>query len=512
MRLHAVLAAAVLLAACHRHDHETTTDKDHLEPAVITHFTAASELFVEFDPLRAGETSTFAAHLTRLADFKPVTEGRVVVTLSGGGQPEERFEVDAPASPGIFKPEVKPKAAGTRRLVLALEAPNLRDAHDLGEVTVFADTQAALEAESNEKSEDAGAIRFLKEQQWQVDFAVAPAEQRALRATVPATGIVRGSADGSAQVAAPVSGQLLAGGKGFPRVGMTLAQGDPLFRIVPRLAPDTDVATLRLGADRARLRVEHTQRELSRLEQLHKEEAVPERRVREARNEADIARAELDAAQQRLAPLAGGDRGAAGVLVRTPVSGSVVEMALAAGAFVNEGQVLAQVADTSRLWLEARVAEADAARLGEVKGAWIRASGMAEPMALEVGRNARLVVFGRALDRETRTVPLILEFRDPGKGLRIGAAVRVELWSGARSETLAVPASALVDEGGQTVLFVQRDGESFERRVVTPGLRDGNQVEVRTGLKPGERVVTRGAYLVRLAGASPKAAGEGHTH
>jgi cobalt-zinc-cadmium efflux system membrane fusion protein len=55
-------------------------------------------------------------------------------------------------------------------------------------------------------------------------------------------------------------------------------------------------------------------------------------------------------------------------------------------------------------------------------------------------------------------------------------------------------------------------GESFGRRVVRLGIRDGNQVQVVEGLEPGERVVTRGAYLVRLAGASPAAAGHGHAH
>jgi membrane fusion protein, heavy metal efflux system len=88
----------------------------------------------------------------------------------------------------------------------------------------------------------------------------------------------------------------------------------------------------------------------------------------------------------------------------------------------------------------------------------------------------------------------------------------VEIWSGKSEQALAVPSSAIVDEGGQSVVFVQRGGESFERRVVAIGIRDGDQVEIFSGLKPAERVVTRGAYLVRLSGASPKAAGEGHVH
>jgi multidrug efflux pump subunit AcrA (membrane-fusion protein) len=62
------------------------------------------------------------------------------------------------------------------------------------------------------------------------------------------------------------------------------------------------------------------------------------------------------------------------------------------------------------------------------------------------------------------------------------------------------------------VVYVMLGGESFERRVVRLGIRDGDYVQVVDGIAPGERVVTRGAYLVRLAGSSPAAAGHGHAH
>lgn len=507
MRMFAAVLAALSLAAC-GHDHPEDAKND-LAAVAITHYAAATELFLEFAPLRAGEASATAAHLTRLADFKPLKEGRVAVVLSGGGQPDERFEAAAPASPGIFKPELKPRVAGTRKLGLLVESGDLRDTHELGEVTVYPSLNAARAAQPKVETADSG-IKFLKEQQWQTEFATAPAQERPLRATIAATGIIRGSAEGSAQLVAPVSGRLVAGGA-FPQVGKTLGRGDVVLSILPRLAGDTDAATLRLDADRARVKLAYESKERTRLEQLYREEAVPERRVLAVRRDEELARAELKAAEHRLAPYAGGQAGSA-VLVRAPVGGTLVEVNFAAGASVNEGQLLAQIADPTRLWLEAKVAEADAGRLSQVQGAWIRATGLAEPFALEVGGNARLVTLGRALDRETRTVPLILEFRSPGPALRIGAAVQVDVWTGKNDRALAVPASALVDEGGQVVLYVQRGGESFERRIVTTGIRDGGDVEIRTGLKAGERVVTRGAYLVRLAGASPKAAGEGHAH
>jgi membrane fusion protein, heavy metal efflux system len=502
--------SACLLAAC-GHDHGDSAAKPSELPALsITHFSERTELFVEFEPLRQGEESAFAAHVTRLDDFKPISEGTLTVVLSGGGQPDERFEVAAPAAPGIFKPVARPRVPGMRMLTVSVNAPGLQDRHELGQVTVFQNTPAALQA--MKKSTEDSLIKFLKEQQWQVDFATAPVAPRPMRETVSATGIIRGTASGSAQLVAPVSGQIAAAGRNFPHVGTTLARGDVLFSIIPRLAGDVDVATLRLALDKARLHLEHEQKERARLEVLFKEEAIPERRILAARHEEELARAEFETARRRLAPYQGGSQSANGVIVRAPVTGTVVELGAAPGAFVNEGQALAQVADPSTLWLETRVAEADAGRIRDVDGAWIYAPGAKEPLALEIGRNSRLVSFGQALDSVTRTVPLILEFQNSKTALPIGTAVRVEIWIGSGGERMAVPASALVEEGGQQVVFVQRGGESFERRVVATGIRDGTQVEVREGLKAGERVVTRGAYLVRLAGASPKAAGEGHVH
>jgi len=75
-----------------------------------------------------------------------------------------------------------------------------------------------------------------------------------------------------------------------------------------------------------------------------------------------------------------------------------------------------------------------------------------------------------------------------------------------------VPAGAVVDDAGRPIVFVQRDGETFERRAVTLGARTGDLVQVTGGVASGDRVVTRGAYLVRLASLSTSVPAHGHVH
>ncbi|MFP5373939.1 MAG: efflux RND transporter periplasmic adaptor subunit, partial [Gammaproteobacteria bacterium] len=159
--LSAVLIA-LALAGC---DRSGGNAEAQVEAQVYTHFTPRTELFVEFDPLVAGAKSTFAAHFTKLSDYKPVTEGTVEVILSGGGAPTERFRVRAPRAPGIFAPTVVPRASGRRNLSLVIAAPGLEARHDLGEVVVHADAGAALEAGPAPGTVE-GEIVFLKEQQW----------------------------------------------------------------------------------------------------------------------------------------------------------------------------------------------------------------------------------------------------------------------------------------------------------------------------------------------------------
>ena len=513
------------------HDHTSHTDhagEDHKghddhagghghDPGAIavTHFTDRTELFVEYPTLAVGGESAFAAHLTRLDNFQPVATGHLTVRLSGGGLPEERFSVDAPSIPGIFRPVAKPANAGERRLELILNAPGLAVTHDLGQVTVYPNPESAAAAQPHE-DEAGDEISFLKEQQWKVDFATAEVGIRQLRASIAATGTIKARSDGEALVSAPTAGHLLPG-KAFPRIGLRVAQGDTLAIITPRVAGDVDVASLELAVQRARSELQLAIRERKRLADLVAQQAAPQRRLSEAESVERVARAELKAANQRLGQyqrtLDAAETGKAiGVTVRAPIAGNLAEIRVAAGSFVQEGQPMFHIVETDRLWLEASVAEADIGRLGEPSGAWFEVEGFDQAFEVDAESGGKLVAFGNVVDPVSRTAPLVFEFDNSGHKLRVGMFAQVHIWAGERVEDTAIPAQALVDEAGQDVAYVMLGGESFERRVLRLEVREGDYVQVKSGLEPGERIVTRGAYLVRLAAASPAEAGHGHAH
>ena len=513
----AAFCAALLLSACGETDHPHAADGSH--PAAdaghghahgaggekITHFTDQTELFVEFPRLVAGEKSAFAAHLTRLADFQALAVGKVSVILSGGGQPDEIFSTDTPTQPGIFRPEARPKQAGEREMAIEVATPEYTVRHLLGPVIVYPDRKSA-DAVAGEHDEE--GIGFTKEQQWKVDFATAEVTKRPLRAALTATGTLRGRPDGEALLTAPAPGQVQSAGK-FPVLGQSVKKGDILAYLAPRLGGDSDLASLQAEARKARIELDLAAGEHARMDSLFKDEAVPEKRLLAARAAEAAARAGFAAAQGRLGQYGGA---AGGIPLRAPVSGTIADVRVAPGAFAQEGALLFHIADRRVLWLELRVPESEAARLTAPSGATFHVDGVDQGFEIIPGKNGRLIATGGAVDATTRTVPVLFEFAQPDERLRIGMAVKAQVFAGAAREVVAVPASAVIDENGMATVFVMSSGESFERHQVRIGARDGDWVEVVDGLEAGQRVVTRGAWLVKLAATRTGEIGHGHAH
>lgn len=153
--------------------------------------------------------------------------------------------------------------------------------------------------------------------------------------------------------------------------------------------------------------------------------------------------------------------------------------------------------------------EADAARLLELHGGWFELEGFEQ--SFEIADEA-LVGRSSIVDPETRTLTVLFAVENADAKLPLGAFADVRLVIGAPEQELGVPPGAVVDDGGQDVVYVQIEGEAFERRVVRLGPRDRGYVVVRSGLSAGEHVVTRGGWSIKLAAASGTIPAHGHAH
>ena len=486
---------------------DTLADAESL-PMVETRWTTRSELFVEYPPLVEGQTSRFAIHVTDLSTFKPVRKGRATVHLTGARDRE--FAVDTPGRPGIFGVDVTPTQAGRYRLAVVLDAPGLTDRHDLGDVTVLtaADAAAVVMAE---EPEDA-SIPFLKEQQWTLDFATAPAERRQMGASLLLAAEIEPRTGGQVDVTTPVAGRL-AGDLPPRSVGSHVARGETLAEIIPHSGHGEDRPALELAVAEARDAVELARAERARVERLVEVGALPTRRQLEARLAEQTAEARVTAAEAHLAQLdstrRGEGEGARNIrfVLRAPMSGIVAESNATPGASVEEGARLFRLVALDRVHIVGSLPEAALSRVDELVGAELEVPGFGAPVALD-----RLIAVGRVLNPNTRTVPIIYELRDPDHRLAIGQAVSLRVFVSAATEAVTVPDSAIVDDVGQPVVFVQVAGEHFERRAVELGNRESGLVQITGDVAVGERVVVRGAPFVRLAALSPQVPAHGHTH
>ncbi len=177
------------------------------------------------------------------------------------------------------------------------------------------------------------------------------------------------------------------------------------------------------------------------------------------------------------------------VTVVAPRSGVVVNRGVTVGTSVDPSTTLLTIADLSRVWILAEVPEASipAIRVGMTALLDFPASGR-PPFA------ARVDFVYPTLTERTRTLRVRLSAANPGGGLRPGLYGTVAFES-AGQDVITVPRDALVDTGTQQHVFVAT-GDQFEPRAVTLGVQLADRVEVRSGLKEGERIAASGVFLL----------------
>lgn len=501
----------------HSHDedeHGHGGDDDELPGQSVTVWSEKHELFMEYRPLVVGQEASFAAHVTVLPSFKASEKGKVTVTvkMDGGQGPSGTSQEAKP--PGIYRPKLVPGQPGKCRLVVAIADAGGEDSIDAGACEVFADVASAKKA-LGEEEEAPGRITYLKEQQWKTEFANQAVAERDLQPGVRAAGEIRAAAGREARFTAPASGRVVLA-EPPPVLGMTVEKGQVLGSVAPRLAVGGDRASLEgdLGAARAELEAAVAQEK--RAERLIADQAIPEKQLEEARARAKVARARLSAASGRLGQYAAGAAGTGGAgrgafQLRSPIRGTLVDLRVASGQSIEEGSPLLTVMDLDRVWLEARIYEPDIPKVEAAKSAWFTVEGSDQPFEVNES-NGRVVTLGRAIDSDTRTVPLLFEIDNSDGRLRAGQYARVLVAAGPPVRGLAIPDSAIVEDAGKEVAYVQVEGEAFERRPLTVGVRTSGWVEVKEGLKEGERVVTIGAYELKLASAAGSIPAHGHAH
>jgi len=503
----------------HGQGHGETAHKDDESAAqseVV--YDSGLELFVEFPDLVVDRAATFSAHISTVDGYHPADRGTVSVVLTGQSAPGERFETDEPVRDGLYQPVATPEHGGERTLFVVYRGPDETVRFSLGEVDVrdsrdHGDDHAHEQPEHSHQEhahpEHDDGISFSKEQQWRVDFATGTVQTRELQPSVPAQGIVRSAPDATAELRAPFAGRILEPNDGLPDIGARVEAGQTLAVIAPTVDANA-LPMLRADLSKAKTKLERENREVERLKKLVEQGAIPKKRLLDAKSDLEAARADVDAARQRVDQYQSFDRGGRGaaIYLRSPIAGTVAERPVTSGEYVEPGDAILQVIDEHRLRLEARIAEANLPKLDRVSGVWFEPND-GDLVQLERTEQTYFARIER-IDPATRTSSIWFGMPDDHDDLVAGQYHRVHLQSGTAKQTLAVPTSALIEEKGLWTAYVVAGPESFERRRVEIGMRDGDYVEIVDGLETGERIVTRGALFVKLAATTSGVGSHSH--
>lgn len=278
--------------------------------------------------------------------------------------------------------------------------------------------------------------------------------------------------------------------------GMPVRKGNTLFMLSAGSMQGGD------PVERAYIAYQNAKKEYERALPLAEKQIVSQKELERLKTVYEDARVDYEA----LAP----QHTTNGIGIQASINGYIKSIAVNEGDYATTGQVLATLSQDRRLQLRADVSERYYNTLQHVTSACFKTPYDDKVYALEQ-LNGRLLSFGKATDDSSYYLPVTFEFDNTGS-IVPGSFVEVSLLGNKRSGVMTLPISALTEEQGIYFVYLQTDSECYRKQEVKPGADNGLRVEILSGLKTGDRVVTQGAYHVKLASASNAIPAHTHSH
>ena len=493
-----------LLVACNHnknsggHTHDTIgghpDHDDHGHEAGVLSYTLFSneyELFVEFPALTVGQISNFAAHVTLLSSYKPISEAKLTVSIIQGNK-GVRHSVEAPSSPGIFRPALQPKETGTYKMLFDLEGQSGNVRFEIPEIQVYANIEEAAHATEKEVSEE--AISYLKEQAWKSEFATQEVSLQPFYSVIHTSAKVKGQPQSSVALNAQTEGQV--------NVIAVLGQSIKKGGLLAVIASSGIENNLNIKLKESRIGFEKSKADFIRTKPLVEKKVISQK---------DFLQIESQYKQDSLRYFQLANQVSQnGFKVLSPIDGYVSIVNVSNGQFVDKSSVIMHIASKNQLLIEAFVNQADFQKVSGVFDANFSFADNRESVTLKE-INGRLTSNNAFVNENTTRIPVIFSAENNGK-LMPGMFLEAFLKTAKKDSALVVPLSSIIEEQGLYYVFVQTGGESFVKRNVELANKDGIHTEIISGLSVGERIVTKGAYQIKLASMAGDLPLHGHTH
>lgn len=493
----------LLLAACnsesnneHAHEDENAHEEHELEPITITQtdLTGAYELFVEFLPFVVGEKTEFITHLTRLSDYKPVLNGQLTVSLIKGSK-GIRHTVDSIARPGIFLPALQPKEAGNYQLKFELIDGNKKTSFVTNNIEVYLTREDAIKTTAKESS--GNEITYLKEQAWKTEFGIYKVKKSNFKEVIHTSGKILPANGDEYTVVAPFTGIVKLKRNIIP--GTEVNGGESLLELSGKgLATDN----ISVHSNQIKTEYEKAKANFERAQILIEEKIVSEKEYIDAKTDYEQAKV----AYENISFSADGSVNK----VKAHQKGFIKNVKVRDGDFVKAGTPLIVIAENKRLIIQADVSQKHWHCLPDITEANFFTPYDSEPHNTK-SLNGRLISYSKNASNSAWSTPVFFEISN-WADLIPGTYVEIYLLSKPKSNVIAIPKSAMLEEQGNYFVFVQLNGETYEKRQIKTGISNGLEYEVLSGLSGDESIVSAGTYQVKLASMSSALPSHGHNH
>jgi RND family efflux transporter MFP subunit len=482
----------------HKHTEEPADVVAHTDAKI--NFTAYSpdfELFAEADPFVVGNNSNVLSHFTNLPNFTAFESGKVTIRLLVNGI-ETTQTLEGPTRKGIYSFDITPENEGSGSLIFEIKTEQGIFELSVNDITVYHCENDAGEAAEDNISRT-NTVVFTKEQSWKIDFATEMARTEAFGQVIKTTAQIQATQGDEVLIPAKTNGIVLLSANQVLE-GKSVTSGQLLFSISGSGLADNNSAVRYMEA---RNNFEKSKSHYDRAKELASDKIVSEKELLNAKYEYDNAKAIYDNLNENF--------NASGQKVTSPMNGFVKQLFVQNGEYVETGQAIVSISQNRTLMLEADVQQKHASVLGAIVSANIRTLHDNQTYTLEQ-LNGKVLSIGKNTNQDNYLIPIRLQIENKGNFIA-GGFVEVYLKTLTNSNALTIPNSAILEEQGNFSVFVQITPELFEKREVTPGTTDGLRTEILKGVNPGERVISVGAILVKLAQATGSLdAHSGHVH
>ncbi|PKP19444.1 MAG: efflux RND transporter periplasmic adaptor subunit [Bacteroidetes bacterium HGW-Bacteroidetes-21] len=482
------LLFSLFLLGCSQNKSESTDSHGSESPKLkITAYSNEFELFAEADPFVVGDSSNVLSHFSHLPSFKALDSGSVTIRLIIGSS-ETTETLDKPTRKGIFSFNLRPKTAGTGKIIFDIKTSKGSFQLTADGISVYSDKTTAEEAANKLALSKTNTIVFTKEQSWKINFETALPLYEPFGQVIKTTAQVKSAQGDITVVSAKTDGMILFSG-GNILEGINVNAGQTLFTITGSGLADNN-STVRYAE--AQNNYNKAKADYDRLKELVVDKIVSEKDLIAAKNEYENAKVAFETFSKNFS--------ISGQSVSCPISGYLKQLYVTNGQFVEAGQPLLSVTTNKTLLLQADVQQKYLSVLGSISSANIRTIYDNKSYTLEE-LNGKILSYGKSTNDDNYLIPVSLQIDNVGSFLS-GGFVELYLKTLSNSKIITVPVTAILEEQGIYSVLVQINPELFEKKEVTIGVTDGIRTEIVSGISKNERIVTNGAIQVKLAQAT----------